>query len=284
MTRMATEQQTTKKPPPPKKEAEMGFWEHLEELRGHIFRSTAAVLVFSVLAFIGKKIIFDKIILAPLETDFITNRVLCKLGKIISSDALCFGKIELTLQNIELSGQFMMHLYVSFMAGLILAMPYIVFEIWRFIVPALHKNEKKYTKGAVFVISFLFTLGVLFGYFLIVPLTVNFFGNYHVSEHVSNQIHLNSYVHSVISILIGIGIVFELPVFIFFLTKLGLVSPDFLKKNRKVMVIIVLVLASIITPPDMFSQILVSIPLMLLYELSILVSKRVYKTPTHEID
>jgi len=178
----------------------------------------------------------------------------------------------------------MMHLYVSFMAGLILAMPYIVFEIWRFVLPALHPNEKKYTKGAVFVISFLFTLGVLFGYFLIVPLTINFFGNYHVSEHVSNQIHLNSYVHSVISILIGIGIVFELPVFIYFLTKLGIVSPSFLKKNRKVMIVIVLVLASIITPPDMFSQILVSIPLLLLYELSIVVAKRVYKPPTYDLD
>ena len=281
---MPTERQTTKKLPPPKQEAEMGFWDHLEELRGHIFRSAAAVLVLSILAFIGKSIIFDKIILAPLEVDFITNRVLCKLGKLVSSDALCFGKIDLILQNIELSGQFMMHLYVSFMAGLILAMPYIVFEIWRFVLPALHPNEKKYTKGAVFVISFLFTLGVLFGYFLIVPLTINFFGNYHVSEHVSNQIHLNSYVHSVISILIGIGIVFELPVFIYFLTKLGIVSPSFLKKNRKVMIVIVLVLASIITPPDMFSQILVSIPLLLLYELSIVVAKRVYKPPTYDLD
>ena len=262
----------------------MGFWEHLEELRGHIFRSTAAVLIFSILAFIGKKIIFDYIILAPLESDFITNRVLCKLGKLVSSDALCFGKIELILQNIELSGQFMMHLYVSFIAGLILAMPYIVFEIWRFIMPALHDGEKKYTKGAVFVISFLFLLGVLFGYFMIVPLTVNFFGNYHVSENVSNQIHLNSYINTVISIVIGIGVVFELPVFIYFLTKLGIVSPDFLKKNRKVMIVIVLVLASIITPPDMFSQILVSIPLLLLYEVSIKVATRVYETPLHNLD
>jgi sec-independent protein translocase protein TatC len=277
------EQQTSKKPPPPKKEAEMGFWDHLEVLRGHIFRSAAALLVFSIIAFIFKEIIFDGIILAPLDAHFITNRILCRLGHWVSSESLCFKKLELVLQNIELSGQFMMHLYVSFVAGLILAMPYIIFEIWRFILPALHENEKKYTRGAVFVISVLFLSGVFFGYFLIVPLTINFFGNYHVSEQVTNQIHLNSYISSVISIVMGIGIVFELPVLIYFLTKVGVVTPAFLKKNRKVMVVIVLVLASIITPPDVFSQILVSIPLLLLYELSIKVANKVYKSNFYNV-
>ncbi len=261
----------------------MGFWDHLEVLRGHIFRSAAALLVFSIIAFIFKEIIFDGIILAPLDAHFITNRILCRLGHWVSSESLCFQKLELVLQNIELSGQFMMHLYVSFVAGLILAMPYIIFEIWRFILPALHENEKKYTRGAVFVISVLFLSGVFFGYFLIVPLTINFFGNYHVSEQVTNQIHLNSYISSVISIVMGIGIVFELPVLIYFLTKVGVVTPAFLKKNRKVMVVIVLVLASIITPPDVFSQILVSIPLLLLYELSIKVANKVYKSNFYNV-
>ncbi len=277
-----TEHQTTKKAPPPRQEAEMGFWEHLEVLRGHIFRSAAAVLVFSILAFLGKKIIFDSVILAPLQTDFITNRLLCKLGHLLSSDALCFKKLNLVLQNIELSGQFMTHLYISFIAGLVLAMPYIVFEIWRFVLPALHPNEKKYARGAVFVISSLFLLGVVFGYFIIVPLTINFFGTYQVSEQISNQIHLSSYISSLVSVVVGAGIVFELPVLVYFLTRIGIVSPAFLKKNRKVMLVIILTLSAIITPPDVFSQILVSIPLLLLYEASIKVAKRVYKSNVYD--
>jgi len=266
---------------PPEKD--MSFWDHLEELRKHIFRSLAAVLVFSILAFIGKKYIFDVIILAPKEPDFITNRLLCKLGELLSVDALCIGQLSLSIQNINMSGQFMMHLYVSMVAGLIIGMPYIIFEIWRFIMPALHPTEKKYSRGAVFASSLLFISGVLFSYFLILPLTINFLGSYQISPDVPNQIQLNSYISTIVSVTIAVGIVFELPILIYFLTKVGVVTPAFLKKNRKYMFVIVLILSAIITPPDVFSQILVCIPLIGLYEMSIKISQKVYKKREAEL-
>lgn len=264
-------------------EKEMSFWNHLEELRKHIFRSLAAVLVFSILAFIGKKFIFDVIILAPKDSGFITNRLLCRLGELLSVDALCIGKLSLSIQNINMSGQFMMHLYVSMVAGLIIATPYIIFEMWRFIMPALHPNEKKYSKGAVAASSLLFISGVLFAYYLILPLTINFLGSYQISPDVPNQIQLNSYISTVVSVTIAVGIVFELPILIYFLTKVGIVTPSFLKKNRKYMFVIVLVLSAIITPPDVFSQVLVCIPLIGLYEMSIKISERVYKKREAEL-
>jgi len=266
---------------PPEKE--MSFWNHLEELRKHIFRSLAAVLVFSILAFIGKKFIFDVIILAPKDSGFITNRLLCKLGELLSVDALCIGKLSLSIQNINMSGQFMMHLYVSMVAGLIIAAPYVIFEMWRFIMPALHPNEKKHSKGAVAASSLLFICGVLFAYYLILPLTINFLGSYQISPDVPNQIQLNSYISTVVSVTIAVGIVFELPILIYFLTKVGVVTPAFLKKYRKYMFVIVLVLSAIITPPDVFSQILVCIPLIGLYEISIKISQRVYKKREAEL-
>ena len=277
------EEISNKKPNEPPVEKEMSFWNHLEELRKHIFRSLAAVLVFSILAFIGKKFIFDVIILAPKNSDFITNRLLCKLGELLSVDALCIGKLSLSIQNINMSGQFMMHLYVSMVAGLIIAAPYIIFEMWRFIMPALHPNEKKHSKGAVAASSLLFISGVLFAYYLILPLTINFLGSYQISPDVPNQIQLNSYISTVVSVTIAVGIVFELPILIYFLTKVGVVTPSFLKKNRKYMFVIVLVLSAIITPPDVFSQILVCIPLIGLYEISIKISQRVYKKREAEL-
>ncbi|MBN2175816.1 MAG: twin-arginine translocase subunit TatC [Bacteroidales bacterium] len=264
-----------KNQPPPEKE--MSFWEHLEELRGHIFRSLAVILVFAIAAFIAKKYIFDYVILAPKDADFLTNRLLCKLGDLLSVEALCIGRMDLNIQNINMSGQFMTHMYVSLFAGLIVAAPYVIWELWRFIMPALHPKEKKYSQGAVFVSSLLFLLGVLFAYFLIVPLTINFLGTYQVSEDVPNQIQLNSFISTIISVTIAVGIVFELPILVFFLTKVGLVTPAFLKKNRKYMLVIVLIISAIITPPDVFSQILVCIPLLGLYEISISIAKRVYK-------
>jgi sec-independent protein translocase protein TatC len=268
---------SNKKKNKPPQEKEMSFWEHLEELRGHIFRSLAVILVFAIAAFIAKKYIFDFVILAPKDADFITNRALCKLGDILSVEALCIGRLNLSIQNINMSGQFMTHMYVSLVAGLIVAAPYVIWEMWRFIMPALHPREKKYSRGAVAVSSLLFILGVLFAYFLIVPLTINFLGTYQVSADVPNQIQLNSYISTIISVTIAVGIVFELPILVFFLTKVGLVTPTFLKKNRKIMLVIVLVLSAIITPPDVFSQIMVCIPLIGLYELSISIAKRVHK-------
>jgi sec-independent protein translocase protein TatC len=267
----------------PKPETEMSFWDHLEALRSHLFRSIAAILVLAIIAFINKDFVFDQIILAPKEPGFFTNRMLCKLAELLSVDSLCIGNLNLVLQNINMSGQFMTHMYISLFAGLIGAIPYVLWEMWRFILPALQPNEKNYSKGAVFVSSLLFTLGVLFAYYLIVPLTINFFGGYHVSDSVANQISLSSYISTVVSVTFAVGLVFELPILIYFLTKVGVVTPMFLKKNRKYMLVLVLLTSAIITPPDIFSQILVSVPLMGLYELSISISRRVYKKQEAEM-
>ena len=264
-------------------EKEMSFWDHLDALRSHLFRSIAAILVLAIVAFINKDFVFDNIILAPKDSGFFTNRMLCKLADLVSVDALCIGNLNLVLQNINMSGQFMTHMYISIFAGLIGALPYVLWELWRFILPALQPNEKTYSKGAVVVSSLLFALGFLFAYYLIVPLTINFFGGYHVSDSVANQISLSSYISTVVSVTFGVGIIFELPILIYFLTKVGVVTPAFLKKNRKTMLVIVLVASAIITPPDIFSQILVCIPLMGLYELSISISKRVYKKQQAEL-
>jgi sec-independent protein translocase protein TatC len=257
------------------KKQEMSFWEHLEDLRGTIVRSVMGIMVFAIIAFLNRSIIFDRVILAPKDADFITNQLLCRFGKLLSINALCFNELSLQIINIQMSGQFLMHLYVSMAAGLVLASPFVVYQFWSFIVPALKPEERNYSRRAVFVISLLFITGVLFSYFLIVPLTVNFLGTYQVSGFVANQISLNSYISTVISVTLGVGIVFELPVVIYFLARIGIVSPDFLRKNRKYMLIILLVLSAIITPPDVFSQILVCIPLLGLYELSIYIAGKV---------
>lgn len=276
---------SNKKPnQPPAEETEMGFWDHLEELRGHIFRALAAVFILAIAAFIAKSFIFDMIILAPKSETFITNRMLCKLGDFLSIDALCIGRLNLSMQNINMSGQFMMHMYVSLIAGLIVAAPYIIWELWRFIMPALKPKEKNYSRGAVFFSSALFMAGVAFAYFLIVPLTINFLGTYQVSPDVPNQIQLNSYISTVVSVTIAVGVVFELPILVYFLTKVGVVTPSFLRKNRRFMLVLVLVLSAIITPPDIFSQILVCIPLIGLYELSIKISEKVYKQREAEME
>ena len=260
-----------------KSEREMSFWEHLEELRWHLVRSIVAIVVLAIVAFFFRHIIFDNIILAPKDSDFITNRLLCKLADFLSVKALCIDSLSLKIINIKMSGQFLTHMYVSIVVGFIVAFPYIIYEIWSFIKPALHIKEKKYTSGAVIISSLLFIAGILFSYFLIVPLTVNFLGTYQVSEFVQNHVSLSSYISTVVSVTFGVGVVFELPIFIYFFTKVGIVTPSFLRKNRKYMLVIILVLSEIITPPDVFSQILVCIPLLGLYELSIYVSEKIYK-------
>lgn len=272
-----TEQTSTKKTKESKPENEMTFWEHLEELRWHLVRSMAAILILAIVAFVNRHIIFDNIILAPKDSSFITNRFLCHLAELLSVKGLCIDNLSLNIINIKMSGQFMIHMWVSIVAGIIVAFPYIIWEIWSFIRPALYTKEKKHSSGAVLVSSLLFVLGVLFAYFLIVPLTINFLGTYQVSDFVQNQVSLNSYISTVVSVTFGVGIVFELPIFVYFLSKVGILTPQFMKKNRKYMIVILLILSAIITPPDVFSQILVVIPLLALYELSISISNRVYK-------
>jgi len=254
----------------------MSFWQHMEELRWHIVRSAVVIMVLAIVAFIYKEIVFDYIILAPRDSDFITNRLLCKLADLISVKGLCIDNLSLEIINITMSGQFLIHMYISIAVGLILGFPYVLWEIWRFIKPALKRREKKYSSGAVLVMSLLFLIGICFSYFLIVPLTLNFLGTYRVSDFVENRITLRSYINTVVSLTFAVGVVFELPVLVYFFTKIGILTPTFMKKNRKYALVLVLILSAVITPADIFSQVMVAIPLYGLYEISISVSKRVF--------
>jgi sec-independent protein translocase protein TatC len=261
---------------------EMTFLQHLEELRWHIIRSFAAILAAAIAAFIFKDIVFDKIIFGPRTPDFFTNKMLCKLGELINSQKLCINTNSNQLQNIHMTGQFLTHIKISIIAGIIMAFPYIFYEFWRFVNPALYEKERKISRGAVFYSSSLFLLGVLFGYYVISPLSVHFLENYRVSEKVVNEINLMSYISIIATIVLASGILFELPVVIYFLSKIGIVTPEFLKKYRKHSIIVILALSAIITPPDVFSQILVSFPLIALYEISISISRRIYRKQEQE--
>ncbi len=258
-------------------EAAMSFWEHLQVLRWIFIRSAIAIIVFAGVAFVYKDIIFDNIILAPKSDNFITNSFFCWLGEKLSIDYLCINNLQLKLINTTMSGQLTIHIYISLIGGVIIAFPYLLWEIFRFIKPALKSNEKKYSARFVIVTSILFLFGVLFSYFLIVPLTINFLGTYSVSDKIENYISLTSYISTVTTLSLATGLVFELPVFVFFLTKIGVIKPAFLRKHRKIIIVIILIVGAIITPPDVFSQLMVSIPFYLLYEFSILISAMVYR-------
>jgi sec-independent protein translocase protein TatC len=261
-----------------KQKGEMTFLEHLEELRWHIIRSVLAMVVFSVVAFIYKRVIFDVILLGPSQPEFWTNRMLCQLGQRLNLEGLCINLKPLVLQNTAVAGQFVAHIKISIVAGLVLGFPYMFYEFWRFIRPALYQNERQHASGAVFYIALLFFMGVFFGYFLITPFSVNFLYNYQVSEIVKNIPTLASYNSLITSIVLASGILFELPVLVYFLSKVGLVTPGFLRRYRKHAVIVILLLAGIITPtPDIFTQLMVGVPMLLLYEVGIFLSRRVEK-------
>jgi sec-independent protein translocase protein TatC len=264
--------------------AEMSFLEHLEELRWHIIRSVLAIVIFAVVAFILKDLIFGTIILKPRTPEFWTNRMLARLGDLVSTEALKINQQPLELISIKIAGQFMTHIWVSILSGFIIASPVVFYEFWRFIRPALYEKEKKYASGAVFFTSFLFLLGVLFGYYLIVPLSIHFLGTYNVNGEVTNQINLNSYIGSVTSIVLASGVVFLIPIFSYFLSKVGIITPQFMKTYRKHAYVLMLLLAAIITPPDVFSQIMVCLPLVFLYEIGIIISRQVTKKREKELD
>ena len=253
---------------------EMSFLDHLEELRWHLVRSFISIFVFAILAFIFKEFVFDQVILAPSTPDFLTNKFLCNLSEMFQMPALCINQTRLSLQNINMSGQFTTHIWVSFISGVIVAFPYIFWEFWSFLKPALYPNEVKHSQGALFFSSILFIVGVSFSYYIICPLSVHFLGNYHVSDQVENVVNLGSYISTITSIVLAGGIIFELPIVIFFLAKVGLVTSDFLKKYRRHALVVALLLAAIITPPDIVSQVLVCLPLIVLYEAGVLIAKR----------
>ncbi|MEI6276308.1 MAG: twin-arginine translocase subunit TatC [Prolixibacteraceae bacterium] len=259
------------------KGTEMSFLQHLEELRWHLVRASAAVLICGVFVFLNKQFVFDQIILAPRNPGFATNRFFGWMAERFSSPDLAINTKPFQLINIDLAGQFTMHLNLAIIGGIIISIPYILWEFWRFVRPALYENERKHVTSAVVYSSLLFLLGICFGYYLIVPLTTHFFGSYQVSEEVLNQINLTSYISSVSTIVLGSGIVFELPIVMFFLSKVGLASSSFFKRYRKHAFIILLCLAAIITPPDATSMLIVTGPLALLYELGILMARIVEK-------
>ena len=267
-----------------KGEKEMSFLEHLEELRWHIIRSVLAIVIFTVAAFVLKDFIFNKVILAPKNPEFFTNRMFCNLGHLMNTDLLCINTKPFSLISIKMSGQLSTHIAVSIVSGIIIAFPFIIWEFWRFFRPALYTSEQKYAKGAVLSATMLFFTGVVFGYYMIVPLSIHFLGSYQISEQVVNQIYIRSYIGTLTSIVLASGLIFELPLVTFFLTKVGIVTPSFLVKYRKHSIVVIFILAAIITPPDIFSMTLVSIPLLLLYEIGIVISKAVYKKKKKEHD
>lgn len=278
------EEVTSKKKRKKIQQTEMSFLDHLEELRWHIIKSALAIVILAIIAFILKGFIFDTIILKPMTPEFWTNRMFAKFGDFVGTDALKINQQPLNLIAIKMADQFMMHIMTSIIAGFILASPVIFYEFWRFVKPALYDTEKKHASGAVFYTSVLFLLGVLFGYFLIVPLSIHFLGTYSVSEQVLNQINTRSYIGTVTSISLAGGVVFLLPIFSYFLSKVGILTPEFMKTYRRHAYVLMLLLSAIITPPDIFSQIMVCFPLIFLYEIGIMISKRVVKKREKEFN
>ncbi len=258
---------------------EMSFLDHLEELRWHLIRSTLAILIIAIVAFIFKRFLFDVIIFGPAYPDFISYEMLCNVSKMFGMEKGCIneGDMEFVLQSRKVSGQFSVAIWTSITAGFVLGFPYLLYEFWRFISPGLYANERSSSKGFIFAASFLFFLGVLFGYFIVVPLSINFLSNFTISETIENQFDIESFISIVRSSVLAGGIIFELPIIIYFLSKIGLITPQYMRKNRKFALVIVLIIAAVITPPDLPTQIIVSVPILILYEVSIHISRVVVK-------
>lgn len=258
-------------------EKAMSFLDHLEELRWHLIRSVIAIFVFSIAAFIAVDFVFGTIVFGPAKVDFWTFRKLCELANLLHSPALCIDKLDFKIQSRQMTGQFTMHLASSFAIGLIAAFPYVFWEFWRFISPGLRLNERKVSRGAVFSVTVLFTLGVLFGYYIMAPLAVSFLAGYQVSELVNNEFDITSYVSTLSTLVLGSGMLFQLPMVVYFLSKIGLVTPELMRKYRRHAIVVILILGAVFTPPDPFSQILIAMPLFGLYQFSIFISARVRK-------
>lgn len=262
---------------PSESKSEMTFLEHLEELRWHIIRAISAILIFGVLIFLMKTFVFEQLIFAPKSPDFLSYKVICAFSNSLGlGDRLCFAPPAFDIIGVGFGELFITHIKVSLILGFVCAFPFIFWEFWRFIKPGLYDKEKKAARGIVFICSLLFVLGVLFGYYVISPFAVSFLAGYQLPGAIS-QPTISSYVNYMVMFTVPAGIIFELPVLVYFLTKIGLVTPDFLKKYRRHSIIGILIIAAVITPPDVITQILIGFPLYVLYEISILISKRVYR-------
>ncbi len=257
----------------PSEIGEMSFLEHVEVLRWHVIRSVIAVFVLAIVAFVSKDFVFGTLILGPSRLDFLTFRLLCDASDWLKSDALCITDMPFILQSRKMTGQFTMHITSSIIVGFIAAFPYVFWEIWRFVKPGLQTNEKTTARGTVFVVSVLFFTGVLFGYYIISPLIVNFLGHYTLHESIANEFDIASYVGTVTTLVLVCGLMFQLPVVVYFLTKVGIVTPQLLIAYRKHALIVIMFLGALLTPPDVTSQVLIAVPLFVLYQFSIVVSK-----------
>ena len=262
---------------------DMSFLDHLEELRWLLVRSTLAVLVMASVTFFVSDYIFDVIIFGPTQPNFITYRFFCDLSHYLGfADSICVTEMPFIIQNTNMEGQVSILIWTCITAGFILGFPFILWELWKFISPALYEKERKNAKLFIFIASILFFVGVLFGYYIIVPMSVNFFATFSISAVIKNEFNIDSYISLIKTSVIACGLFFEMPIVIYFLTKLGLVTPQFLRKYWKYAVIIILIVAAIVTPPDVVSQIIVSIPMLIIYEVSIILSKIVYKKQREE--
>ncbi len=249
----------------------MSFLDHLEELRWRLMRSAIAVIIFAIVIWIYQKEIMENVFLIMVDPNFVTFRLLCEYLNV------CIDKIPVNFQSMTLSGQFSYALMMSIMGGAVLAFPYIFYQLWSFVKPGLKFKERKMAKGIVFYVSILFFTGILFGYFVVAPLSVQFFGAFQITDKIRNDFTISSYMSTILSTVFYTGLFFLLPVVTYLLVKIGLFTPEFLVKYRKHAVVVILILAAIITPPDVISQVIVTIPIYLLFEISVLVAKRVAK-------
>ena len=267
-------------------DTEMSFMDHLEDLRWHIFRSLLAVLVVGVILFINKSFLFDTLVFGPKDPKFLTYKFFCYLSTRFNlSDDICIREINYRIINRDISAPFMLHMQLAFVVGLIFCFPYVLYEIWRFVKPALYVKERKTVSGIVFISSLLFYVGAAFGYYLVAPFSINFLATYQISAQVENTVDLSSYIDSITGLVFACGLAFEFPLVVYFLARLGIVTANAMKKFRKYSIIIILLVAAVITPsPDMFSQIIVSLPLFVLYEISIVIAARTNKNIEDDIE
>ena len=256
---------------------EMSFLDHLEELRWHIIRSMVAIVVFAIGAFAAKEFVWGVLILGPTRVDFWTFQQFCSIGQLVGSEAFCMDTMPFIIQSRQMTGQFTMHIYSSVVLGLIFAFPYVFWEIWRFIAPGLYENERQLSRGAVFFVSLLFIVGVLFGYFVVTPISVNFLGHYQVDPSILNEFDITSYVSILITLVLACGLLFQLPIVVYFLSKAGIITPALLVNYRRHAIVVILIISALVTPPDPVTQLLVTFPLLLLYQASIYISRAVLR-------
>lgn len=262
----------------------MSFIDHLEALRWHIIRAAIAIVVFATAAFFAKDFLFHDLILGPSRPDFWTYRMFCRVGELVHAPDLCMTDVGFIIQNREMSGQLTMHISTSFIVGLVLGFPYLFWELWRFVKPGLYPHERANSRGAVFFVSILFIFGLLFGYYIAAPLSINFLAGYVVDATIENQIDLQSYLSTLTTMTLSCAFVFELPMIVFFLAKAGLITHEMMRMYRKHAIVVILIVAAVITPPDVSAQIIVTIPILLLYELSIHIARVVRRNDVSRLN